>query len=72
MFVIHDFIEITKTKGFPTEHRKLIIPGVYCLLDMCSDNEFSSLHVSLDAAGKIILKKLHEDYDTRHKYRGKY
>ena len=48
-----------------------IVPGVYCLLDMCGEHELSLMHAVLEKGSRELFHSLHADYTKYHKFKGK-
>ncbi|RUS17322.1 Urb2/Npa2 family-domain-containing protein [Endogone sp. FLAS-F59071] len=48
-----------------------LLPGLYALLDLCSEHERDMVMANQDAAGKALLKGLYTDYVRYHKYTGR-
>eukprot|EP00624_Nannochloropsis_granulata_P004980 evm.model.NODE_35244_length_30808_cov_23.771132.1 len=54
------------------EFKGALQPAAFALMDTLTSFEVQHMHAALlDAAGQALLKKLHSDYQQRHKYRGK-
>ncbi|KAF9421925.1 hypothetical protein BGZ94_008714 [Podila epigama] len=51
--------------------RNALLPGLYALLNLCSDWEREMMLVGLDNTGKMLLKGLYADYLKYHKYTGR-
>ncbi|KAG0198648.1 hypothetical protein BGX28_007911 [Mortierella sp. GBA30] len=51
--------------------RNALLPGLYALLNLCSDWEREMMMVGLDNTGKTLLKGLYADYLKYHKYTGR-
>ncbi|KAG0249030.1 hypothetical protein BG011_009661 [Mortierella polycephala] len=51
--------------------RNALLPGLYALLNLCSDWEREMMMVGLDNTGKLLLKGLYADYLKYHKYTGR-
>ncbi|CAO3568038.1 unnamed protein product [Mortierella alpina] len=51
--------------------RSALLPGLYALLNLCSDWEREMMMVGLDNTGKTLLKGLYADYLKYHKYTGR-
>ncbi|KAG0354645.1 hypothetical protein BG005_006313 [Podila minutissima] len=51
--------------------RNALVPGLYSLLNLCSDWEREMMMVGLDNTGKTLLKGLYADYLKYHKYTGR-
>ncbi|KAG0055125.1 hypothetical protein BGZ83_009537 [Gryganskiella cystojenkinii] len=52
------------------ELRNALLPGLYGLLNLCSEWEREMMMVGLDSTGKTLLKGLYADYLKYHKYTG--
>jgi len=52
------------------ELRNALLPGLYGLLNLCSEWEREMMMVGLDNTGKTLLKGLYADYLKYHKYTG--
>lgn len=48
-----------------------LLPGLYTLLDLCSEHERDMVMANQNAAGKALLKGLYSDYVRYHKYTGR-
>jgi hypothetical protein len=69
-YMVAEYIRLSQ-KWTPTlEVKHLLVPGVYKLLDLCSEHEMALLYATLDKPGKELLQVLHDDYKTHHKYKG--
>ncbi|KAF9907729.1 hypothetical protein EC991_010676 [Linnemannia zychae] len=51
--------------------RNALLPGLYSLMNMCSDYERELMMGGLDNTGKTLLKGLYADYLKYHKYTGR-
>ncbi|KAF9973043.1 hypothetical protein BGZ73_003753 [Actinomortierella ambigua] len=51
--------------------RQALLPGLYALMDLCSEWERELMMANLDATGKSLLKSLYSDYLKYHKYTGR-
>ncbi|KAF9560236.1 hypothetical protein EC968_006258 [Mortierella alpina] len=51
--------------------RSALLPGLYALLNLCSDWEREMMMVGLDNTGKTLLKGLYADYLKYYKYTGR-
>ncbi|KAF9954171.1 hypothetical protein BGZ72_004790 [Mortierella alpina] len=51
--------------------RSALLPGLYALLNLCSDWEREMMMVGLDNTGKTLLKGIYADYLKYHKYTGR-
>ncbi|KAI7823242.1 Urb2/Npa2 family-domain-containing protein [Gamsiella multidivaricata] len=51
--------------------RNALLPGLYALLNLCSDWEREMMMIGLDNTGKMLLKGLYTDYLRHHKYTGR-
>ncbi|KAF9177997.1 hypothetical protein BGZ51_008221 [Haplosporangium sp. Z 767] len=51
--------------------RNALLPGLYALLNLCSDWEREMMMIGLDNTGKLLLKGLYADYLKYHKYTGR-
>ncbi|RKP27643.1 Urb2/Npa2 family-domain-containing protein [Syncephalis pseudoplumigaleata] len=51
--------------------RAALQPGVFALLDLCTEHERHYLQVSMDQAGRARFKDIYRDYMAHHKYTGK-
>ncbi|KAG0295522.1 hypothetical protein BGZ98_001366 [Dissophora globulifera] len=51
--------------------RNALLPGLYALLNLCSEWERDMMMVGLDSTGKTLLKGLYADYLKYHKYTGR-
>ncbi|KAK3831955.1 MAG: Urb2/Npa2 family-domain-containing protein [Linnemannia gamsii] len=51
--------------------RNAMLPGLYALMNLCSDYERELMMSGLDNTGKTLLKGLHADYLKYHKYTGR-
>ncbi|KAG0268279.1 hypothetical protein DFQ27_007130 [Actinomortierella ambigua] len=51
--------------------RQALLPGLYALMDLCTEWERELMMANLDATGKSLLKSLYSDYLKYHKYTGR-
>ncbi|KAG0272309.1 hypothetical protein BGZ95_011950 [Linnemannia exigua] len=51
--------------------RNALLPGLYALMNLCSDYERELMMSGLDNTGKTLLKGLYADYLKYHKYTGR-
>ena len=51
--------------------RNALLPGVFCLVEMCSKHELQQLHLLLDSAGQEVLKTTRASFEMMHRYTGK-
>ncbi|KAG0170859.1 hypothetical protein DFQ28_001467 [Apophysomyces sp. BC1034] len=47
-----------------------LIPGLYEIMDMCSENDHSLIMTSLDGPGKSLFKSFYANWKENHKYSG--
>jgi len=70
-YMIADYIHGVQTVAIPSVIRNAIVPGVYCLLDMCGEHELSLMHAVLEKGYRELFHSLHADYTKYHKFKGK-
>ncbi|KAG0294484.1 hypothetical protein BGZ96_001079 [Linnemannia gamsii] len=51
--------------------RNALLPGLYALMNLCTDYERELMMSGLDNTGKVLLKGLYTDYLKYHKYTGR-
>lgn len=51
--------------------RNALLPGLYALMNLCTDYERELMMCGLDNTGKVLLKGLYADYLKYHKYTGR-
>lgn len=51
--------------------RNALLPGLYALMNLCTDYERELMMSGLDNTGKVLLKGLYADYLKYHKYTGR-
>ena len=51
--------------------RNALLPGLYALMNLCTDYERDLMMSGLDNTGKVLLKGLYADYLKYHKYTGR-
>ncbi|KAK2555339.1 Unhealthy ribosome biogenesis protein 2-like protein [Acropora cervicornis] len=70
-YLIADYIHTVQTVAIPPAIREALVPGVYCLLDICGEHELSLLHAVLEKGCQELFHSLHADYSKYHKFKGK-
>ena len=55
----------------PCLFQTALLPGVYCLLDLCDHHSVAVLHTVLTHGVRQVFSALHSDYSKYHKYKGK-
>jgi len=70
-YMIADYIESVQSGVTPSLIRDALVPGVYCLLDLCGEHELSLLHAVLEKGSRELFHFLHADYTKYHKFKGK-
>eukprot|EP00941_MAST-03F_sp_MAST-3F-sp1_P001272 g1272.t1 len=72
VYLLSDYFTVAAGLSVPTpeELSKILRPGVYALIDICSKYELQQLHVALDAPSRALLKLMHQNYLKSHKYHG--
>ncbi|XP_068694742.1 unhealthy ribosome biogenesis protein 2 homolog [Montipora foliosa] len=70
-YLIADYIHSVQTVAIPSAIRDTLVPGIYCLLDICGEHELSMLHAVLEKGSRELFHSLHEDYTKYHKFKGK-
>ncbi|XP_078357235.1 unhealthy ribosome biogenesis protein 2 homolog isoform X2 [Oculina patagonica] len=70
-YMIADYIHAIQTVAVPSVIRDALVPGVYCLLDLCGEHELSLLHAVLEKGSRELFHSLHADYTKYHKFKGK-
>ena len=71
VYILVEYVRSVVRHTLPVGLRRIVVPGIYCMLGMCSKYELQQMHVALDAAGKAVLKSVHSEYEAGHKYDGK-
>jgi hypothetical protein len=70
MLLVVDYLHVCP--HLRQEFKGALQPAAFALMDTLTSFEVQHMHAALlDAAGQALLKKLHSDYQQRHKYRGK-
>ncbi|DAZ99233.1 TPA: hypothetical protein N0F65_008100, partial [Lagenidium giganteum] len=71
VYLLLEFLlAVTKADlALPLQHK--LRPGVFALLDICSNFEKEQLYAALDTTGKSLLKTLDTSYKLTHRYVGK-
>jgi hypothetical protein len=58
--------------GLEPELREALLPGIYAVLNVMTPFEVDHLHAAcLDPAGQSVFRKLHGDFQSQHRYKGK-
>jgi len=70
-YMIADYIESVQSVVTPSLIRDALVPGIYCLLDLCGEHELSLLHAVLQKGSRELFHSLHADYSKYHKFKGK-
>lgn len=71
VYAVVDFVrQAQASRGLYDRARRTLFPGLFALLDACGEPETQQMFATLDTTGRIIFKRLHEEYKDRHKYRG--
>jgi len=70
-YIIADYIESVQSVVTPSLIRDALVPGIYCLLDLCGEHELSLLHAVLQKGSRELFHSLHADYSKYHKFKGK-
>jgi hypothetical protein len=71
IYLISDFIELLVNSALSQETRKVLIPGIFSLMDISTDFEYQQLHTLLNTTSKAIFKGLYAQYQKDHKFKGK-
>ncbi|KAF7721634.1 hypothetical protein EC973_004355 [Apophysomyces ossiformis] len=50
--------------------KNALIPGLYGIMDMCSENDHNLIMASLDGPGKTLFKSFYTNWKQNHKYAG--
>eukprot|EP00741_Cyanophora_paradoxa_P015025 tig00020830_g14496.t1 len=69
--LLADFLAYSTASGVAAERRRLLLPGIFALMEACSDHEFKQLFVALDAAGRALFRTTHAEFVRDFKYTGK-
>jgi len=73
--LLADVITAITGGGVGTHAEKALKPGIFALLDSCSDRELQQLHAALGSgaggARRVVFSALREDHKLTHKFDGK-
>jgi hypothetical protein len=58
-------------RRLPRETRQVLLPGIYALLDSCSQYELNLLNVGLDSSERAVFKSIYSDFQRDYKFKGK-
>lgn len=70
-FTVSLALEWTARLPFREEQWRVLAPGFYYLLDLCTDYELTALFAQLSSSQKMIFKGIHEEYRRDHHYTGR-
>jgi hypothetical protein len=59
-------------KGLSSNAFKYLLPGVYSLLDSCSQFEFALLNSWMDTESKVLFRSVFTVYKNSHQYKGQF
>lgn len=71
IYLVGEHIRLSEFESIDAVIRKALLPGIFALLDICSDPEYNQIHKSLDETGKVMFKSLLVDYRRDFKFKGK-
>jgi len=71
VYLLSDYITLLRKQALDEQTKSTLLPGIYDLLDTCSEFELKQLFATLGEAGKTLFKSLYADYTRDHKFRGK-
>jgi hypothetical protein len=66
-----DFIDGLKGDMHP-KCKKVLLPAIYCLLDLLTQYETQQLNALIDDTGKSLFRSVYEDFQSAHVYKGQY
>eukprot|EP00742_Colponemidia_sp_Colp-10_P007620 GILJ01008212.1.p1 GENE.GILJ01008212.1~~GILJ01008212.1.p1 ORF type:complete len:1530 (+),score=216.24 GILJ01008212.1:30-4619(+) len=70
-YLLADFVLLSHSLRPSPQVRKALAPCAYVLMDACTAHETQHLHLSLDVAGRMVLKNLHNSYVKEYKFSGR-
>ena len=73
-YVLYPLVDFTVqaqlNRGLYERTRRSLLPGLFALLDTCTDSETQQIFAVLDTTGRVAFKRMHDEYKDRHKYKG--
>ena len=71
VYPLVDFVvQAQLNRGLYERARRPLLPGLFSLLDTCTDSETQQIFAVLDTTGRVAFKRMHDEYKDRHKYKG--
>lgn len=62
------YIQLTEVNPLSPATKQALLPGIYALLDICSEFEYKVISRQVDETGRAIFKKLFEEYHRDWKF----
>lgn len=71
IYIVVEYLRLVEFESVDPRVRQALLPGIFALLDICSDPEYNQIHKALDETGKVMFKSLLADYRQDFKFKGK-
>lgn len=69
--ILGDYVRLLEHMRLSTDAKRVLVDGVFAIMDICNEHALQQLLVSQTPAGKVFFKGLHAEYSEKHKFRGK-
>jgi hypothetical protein len=70
-YFLVDFVVLVKLTSLPPKIKQHLMPGVYSIMDTCTEYENQQIFAALDDVSKGIFKGMFNEYNRDHKFSGK-
>jgi hypothetical protein len=71
IYIVVDYLQLLEYETVPQEVKDAVLPGVYALLDICSEAEYNHMFKAMDETGKSMFRSLLAEYKRDFKFTGK-
>jgi hypothetical protein len=71
IYIVVDYLQLLEYEAVSQVIRDGVLPGVYALLDICSEAEYNHMFKAMDETGKSMFRTLLAEYKRDFKFTGK-
>ena len=69
-YILVDYVQLSQKYTLAATEKRALRTGVFYLMSSCTEHGFQYLYVSLNAAGKVLFKTLHDQFHREFKFTG--
>lgn len=71
MNILTDYVRVQEQMRLSADAKRILLDGIFALMDICNEHALQQLLVSMTPAGKVFFKNIRAEYMASHKFRGK-